>query len=305
MRHFSDTENQLIKELVEAKLKGISSIQNLQAAKILRKQFDFFALKWTIGDNPTVSIYCRHTEDKAKLDDYNKIYFKIADFIYFIKELESLGFIAIQKITNKQERKYSLLYDRKKYTYDESTNKFNPINEHPLEPNESIIGDTSQFEEVSPGLYCLMQVDRYDINLDFAHDLERYGLGIIYILPVAEDYVKNSFHTLEELQFKKQMGTALKSAKYGRFAAILGAISVVFSFATLLYTLFTDDKPTKIDSQDIERIESAINSNHLSQPFEIFSNDTLVIKQVHTTNNPTKNKKPNAESATIPSFDNR
>ena len=61
MRHFSDTENQLIKQLVEAKLKGINSIQDLQAAKILRKQFDFFALKWIIGDNPTVSIYCRHT----------------------------------------------------------------------------------------------------------------------------------------------------------------------------------------------------------------------------------------------------
>ena len=305
MRHFSDTENQLIKQLVEAKLKGINSIQDLQAAKILRKQFDFFALKWIIGDNPTVSIYCRHTEDKAKLDDYNKIYFKIADFIYFIKELESLRFIAIQKITNKQERKYSLLYDRKKYTYDESTNKFNPINKHPLEPNESIIEDTSQFEEVSPGMYILLQVDRHDINLDFANDLERYGLGIIYPLPLAEDYVTNSFQTLEELQFKKQMVTALKSAKYGRLAAILGAISVVFSFATILYTLITDDKPTKIDSQDIERIESAINSNHLSQPFEIFSNDTLFIKQIQSPKITTKNLNPNAESATISGFDNR
>ncbi len=285
MRLFSEHENKIIKELVNTKLRGVNAIQHLQAAKILREQFDFFALKWTVGEVPSISIYHRHTEDCVKKEEYSKLYFKVADFIYFLKELESNGFIAIQTITKKQERKYSLLFDRKKYKYNEEKNEFIPINEHPIDTNDFIQGDPPPFEEVSPGVYTLLQVDSHEINLDFANDLERYGLGIIYPLPLAVDYVNHNFQTLEQSQFEKQMETALKSAKYGRWAAILGAVSAFAAIVALFYTLATDNKPTTIDKLDIERIETAIKSNHISEPFEIVTNDTLIVKQVQPAQN--------------------
>lgn len=287
MRLFSEHENKIIKKFVEAKARGIDAIQHLQAAKFLREQFDFFALKWTVGETPSISIYYRHTDDNKKKEEYSKLYFKVADFIYFLKELESIGFIAIQTITKKQERKYSLLFDRKKYQYIEDKNEFIPINEHPIDTNDFIKGDTPPFEEVSPGVYTLLQVDRREINLDFANDLERYGLGIIYPLPLAVDYVNNDFQTLEQRQFDNEMEVALKSAKYSRWAAYLGAVSAFAAIITLWYTLATDNKPTTIDRLNLERIEYAIKANHISEPFEIITNDTLVVKPIQ----PAQNKK--------------
>lgn len=287
MRILSEHENKIIKKFVEAKARGIDAIQHLQAAKFLREQFDFFALKWTVGETPSISIYYRHTDDNKKMEEYSKLYFKVADFIYFLKELESIGFIAIQTITKKQERKYSLLFDRKKYQYNEDKNEFIPINENPIDTNDFIKGDTPPFEEVSPGVYTLLQVDRREINLDFANDLERYGLGIIYPLPLAVDYVNNDFQTLEQRQFDDEMEVALKSAKYSRWAAYLGAVSAFAAIITLWYTLATDNKATTIDRLDLERIESAIKANHISEPFEIITNDTLVVKPIQ----PAQNKK--------------
>ncbi|MCM1142841.1 MAG: hypothetical protein NC453_30105 [Muribaculum sp.] len=286
MRLFSEPENKILKELVDVKSRGIDAIQHLQAARILREQFDFFALKWNVGKEPSVSIYYRHTDNFVK-EESSKLYFKVSDFIYFLKELESNGFIAIQTITKRQERKYSLLFDRKKYKYNEESNEFIPINEHPIDSNEFIKGEQLPLEEVSPGIYTLLQVDRHEINLDFANDLERYGLGIIYPLPFAEDYVNHEFQTLEQRQFKQQMNTALESAKYSRWAAYLGGVSAFAAICTLFYTLAVDNKPTTIDRLDLERIETAIKANHVSEPFEIITNDTLLVKTVQ----PTYNKK--------------
>ncbi len=313
MRLFTDSENIIIKELVEVKSRGIKAIQYLQTAKILKEQFDFFALKWTVGTSPSISIYNRHTEDSSKIEEYNQLYFKVADFIYFLKELESLGFIAIQTITKKQEREYSLLYDRKKYKYDENKNEFIPINEHPIDTSDFIKGDTPPFEEVSPGFYTLLQVDRHEINLDFANDLERYGLGIIYPLPLAVDYVNNGFQTLERLQYNKQMDTALDSAKSGRRAANWGVVATIIAVLALIATIVSfvitirnSKKPTTIDRLDLERIETAIRNNHISEPIEIITNDTLVIKQIKAVpKNQNNNKRTNEQSVTIPGFDNR
>ncbi len=47
MRNFTEQENNLIKELVAIKKQGLSYIQELQVARILRTKFSFFALKWT------------------------------------------------------------------------------------------------------------------------------------------------------------------------------------------------------------------------------------------------------------------
>lgn len=65
MRNFTEQENNLIKELVAIKKQGLSYIQELQVARILRTKFSFFALKWTYGNKPQISLYNRQ-EDKDK-----------------------------------------------------------------------------------------------------------------------------------------------------------------------------------------------------------------------------------------------
>lgn len=42
MRNFTEQENNLIKELVAIKKQGLSYIQELQVARILRTKFSFF-----------------------------------------------------------------------------------------------------------------------------------------------------------------------------------------------------------------------------------------------------------------------
>ena len=114
------------------------------------------------------------------------------------------------------------------------------------------------------------------IHTSFAKDLQRCAPSIVYPLPLARNYVDNKLKTLEQRQFRKQFYAAL-------WAAILGAISAGAAVGALIYTLATDNKSTTIDRLDLERIESAINSNHLSEPLEIITNDTLVVKQVQLT----------------------
>ena len=169
MRKFTDKENKWIKEFVELKEKGLSHVQELQVAKILRTKFSFFALKWTYGEKPQISLYNR-MEDKDKAE---KQYYDICDFIYFIKELESLGFIAIQKFySEKEDVGYNVLYDRDKYIYDEKNDKFRPTECTDL--SSFISGDSSgnefPMENMGNGVYGLFQIGQtQNINLDFAY----------------------------------------------------------------------------------------------------------------------------------------
>lgn len=281
MRKFSKHENQIIKLLVETKSKGIDAIQSLQTAKILREKFDFFALKWNVGENPSISVYYRHTEEEANKIKYNSLYFQVADFIYFIKELEILGFIAIQTISKKQKREFNLLYDRSKFTYDEKEDRFDPINENPIDTAE-MLGKSLPFQEISPGVYALFQVDKSEINLDFANDLERYGLGIIYPLPLAEDYVNNDFKTLEQLQYDTEIATALDAADSGRKAAKYAIASFVIAILTFGYTIYNNNSQSSTEEKALERLESTIKSNHLAEPIKVITSDTITVRQVQT-----------------------
>lgn len=220
MRRFTEQENNWIKELVEIKEKGLNHIQELQVAKMLRSKFTFFALKWTYGDKPQVSLY-NESKDKNNAEQQ---YYSICDFIYFIKELESLGFISMQKVYSDRENTgFSVLYDRENYIYDSTGNQFKPKKCKDL---KSIIPCSSDkeilMEEMGNGIYGLFQIEQpQDINLDFANELQKYGLGIIYPLPLAKDYVDNDFRTLEQRHYEKEMNVALQSAKYSRWAMLI------------------------------------------------------------------------------------
>lgn len=279
MRLFSKPENEIIKKLVNIQRKAKPGLlAELQVARLLRKKLKFFALQWSIDPIDEIIIYTpeKDFKNKKKID---RQYFNIADFIYFIEELEQLGFVKLQKIPSKNEDNYTILYYRDKYDYDKKTGTFWTD----VELNNE--GKTIKGKALVP----LKEWRKF--NTDFAKDMQRCALSIVYPLPLAREYVKNGFKTLEQRQFEKQMETALESAKYGRWAAVLGAVSAFAAIATLLYTLITDNKPTTIDRLDLERIESAINSNHLTEPLEIITNDTLVVKQVQAPNLSTKETK--------------
>lgn len=272
MRKLSSTENDWIKSFVEAKNKGISNIGELQVAKILRLNTPFFGLRWNIDPFPSLVIF---TEKDTSEEVEEKLYFQIADFIYFIKYLEEQGFIAIQHVTSaKSEKDYVVIYDKENYKYDEDIEKEFPFLQ---------LGFDKFWGEMKDGNMYKVDLKTRPINLDFALLLKKYATGIIYPLPLAEDYVNNGFKTLEQLQFEQQMGAALDAAKSGRCAAIVSAVSAILALAALIVSICSYKKPTTIDNNDLIRIESAINSNHLSEPIKTTTNDTLVIRQIPIT----------------------
>lgn len=284
MRKFTEQENQWIKNFVEQKEKGLSCIQELQIAKILRTEFSFFALKWTYGENPQISLYNRE-EDKDKLE---KQYYNICDFIYFIKELESLGFIAIQKpFLKKEDAELSILYDRDKYIYNETSNTFEPKETLDL---RSIITCSSTkenpMEKLDNGTYVLFQIGQtQNINLDFAYDLQKYGLGIIYPLPLAVDYVNNDLKTLEERYHDEEMKVALDSAEESRKAAkiafrsfVVAIISLIVSIVVSIIEVYTSQK---IDSSQITTIETAIKNDQIEEPLKVEFKDTILTKSIN------------------------
>lgn len=283
MRLFSKPENEIIKKLVNIQRKAKPGLlADLQVARLLRKKLKFFALQWSIDpiDEIIIFTYEKDFKNKKKID---RQYFNIADFIYFIEELEQLGFVKLQKIPSKNEDNYTILYDRDKYDYDKKTGTF--WTDVELKNGDKTIKGKA--------LVPLKEWRKF--NTDFAKDLQRCALSIVYPLPLAREYVKNGFKTLEQTQFEKQMDTALDSAKSGRRAAkwgvaatIIAIFALIATIITLVITICNSKKPTTIDRLDLERIESAINSNHLSEPLEIITNDMLVVKQVQAPNLSTK-----------------
>lgn len=286
MRLFTPKENRIIEQIVdifrEAKP---GSLPELEIARLLREQLKFFAIKWSIDPIDEVIIYVSEGdfENSKKID---KQYFEIADFIYFIEELEQLGFIKLQKLPSKNSEDYTILYNKKKYKYHPETDRF----------STDVIVSNGDKEIKGVGLVAMKQWNK--INTDFAKDLQRCASSIVYPLPLARDYVDNDFKTLEQRQFEKQMDTALdaaesarQSAESGRKSANFAIYSFIIALIALAVSIYYSRRPTHIDSEDLNKIESAINSNHLSQPLEIITNDTLVVNQVQAPNLTTKETK--------------
>lgn len=268
MRLYTPEENRIIKNIVdifrEAKP---GSLVELQVARLLRKKLNFFALKWSINPKDDVTIYIPETDAKED-DKVNKLYFDIANFIYLIEELEERGFIKLQKIPSSKENDSTILYDKKLYTYDEKDNTF--------WADVSIKNGTKTIH----GKAVVPLHGWKTINTSFAKDLQRCASSIVYPLPLAIDYVNNGFETLEQRQFRTQMETAIDSAKSSRRAAIFGFFSTFIALGALVYTIWTKHDPTTIDDNNLERIETAIKSNRISEPIEIITNDTVVVNQV-------------------------
>ena len=101
MRFFTPDENRIIKKIIEIfDEANPGSLAELQVARLLRKRLNFFALRWNLEPDE-VTIYIPKSEQNNS-EKTDKLYFDIADFIYFIEELEELGFIKLQNIPSKK-----------------------------------------------------------------------------------------------------------------------------------------------------------------------------------------------------------
>lgn len=266
MRLFTSEENKLIKKFVEIFQRSRpESLADLQVSKLLRNELDFFAIKWSVDPIEEVTIFIPEKDiiDKKKNDE---LYFDIVNFIYFLEELEEIGFIKFQNIPSSKEENFTILYDRDKYTYNPENNSFWENMNLPQKDGTFI---------KTQGHILLKELHTFKTS--FAKDLQYCALSIIYPLPLAEDYIKNDYRTLEQRQFEEQLTTALDSARSSRKATILGFTSVIIAIIALIVSIYYYRKPTSIDNNDLLRIESAINSIHLDEPIKTTTNDTIVI----------------------------
>lgn len=218
MRLFSDVENQWIQFFVDKKNKGIKHIADLQIASILRTKIPFLCLSWD-NEAKVITIISPKGIPEEQCD---KFYYDIVDFIEFIKELERRGFVSIQNLTSKKEAsKNILLYDRSKYS--EAKELLKDFPEIKILGTEPILFEKSD----NNSQFLKLTENPIKVHLDFIDDLNKYGQGLIYPLPLAEDYVKNGYKTLEDKRYNKQINISWWSF----FVALIAAIcSLCFGF---------------------------------------------------------------------------
>lgn len=264
MRLFSLPEKELIRQLVESKRTG--DIKNLEIGFLLKNRLSCFALKWEIEPVPTVTIYLNH-DGKEHGTAVDENYFAIADFIYFIEELESVGFIKLQHIPSLQENEPGLLYDRELYEYDASKDEFDSK-------------ATGQELTIKGEKYVLTAYmfpkDRQVLYNDFAFDLKRCATSIIYPLPLAESYVGNDFRTLEDKRYEQNYKIAIGSIIVAFLAFIASAIGCYFSYLSYKQS----DRPSLISPTQINQLDSIIQVHSLSEPIQIERADTIRVLNV-------------------------
>lgn len=251
MREFTPKEKELLKKFVSLKKRG--QLDELQVATFLKVELDCFALKWQTTPKVQLSIYAKPNTLREE-QKITQNYFRISDFIYFIKELCSYNFIEIQSFPteNKTESEDNspMLFDRDKYEYNADSDEFWTKPE-----NTEVLG--SKYS-----MTALVGVKNKSIfYLDIVHVLNKY-CGIIYPLPLLVDFVENNFKTIEQRQFEEELQTAKdtleetkKSLKKTQWALFASWGSFVVALVALILTLII---PQEIDDKQINSITTAI-----------------------------------------------
>lgn len=263
MRQLTDNEQRLVEKLIE--FKQHAKLDELQVARLLRKELECFALRWT--SIPKKTLYFYSYEDTSMVDaDWDRLrknYFQVADFLYFIEELEKEHLIMIQtlsfEIKTDEER---VLYDREKY-------KYSPLN------------DT--FWGVEGNISYLVQINlEHKVYVDFVGYLEKYANKVIYPLPLLEDFVKNNYKSIEQRNFEREIKMTNCSLKISVFALI---ISIIIPFLVNRCT-----PPAQIDDAQLRLIEQAIINIKPTYPntIKIQSSDTLKVKNIPYSRNKKK-----------------
>lgn len=195
MRLFTAKENQLIKQLVAYKQSG--KLQDLQLAPLLRKNLSILALRWEVEPIPQIFVYAPHTEQKTIEETTRENFFSVLDFVFFIEELVECRFVKLLEIPSRLPEKQRILFDKKKYSFNKDKNQF--IENGADESFLSLFGEFQyQLFGVKGNMTYATNVDAQIIPNSFAYNLDKIAYSIIYPLPIAEEYVREGFYSIEE-----------------------------------------------------------------------------------------------------------
>lgn len=204
MRELTKSEKELLKKILNFKEKGL--IQELQSARLLRKQLSCTVLKWTQTPQRCLTIYYSNNEKISA-------FYEIVDYLTFIKELEDNRLITILPNTNKDISTERILYDRdnigckedcKSDTFEKLLNTFKEEKYYYQQEGNTM--RPLQMKEV--------------LNIDIIDMLERYATAIICPLPLLREFVNNNYITLENVHYKEQR----KRFKIANFVAIVAVL---------------------------------------------------------------------------------
>lgn len=273
MRQLAETERLLVEKIVQ--LKQAARLEELQVARLLRKELECFALRWVLEPKKTLLFYS--IQNKTDWNVLRKNYFQVADFLYLIEELEKDRFVKIQMLSFEVETdEERVLYDRGKYRYNSSNDTF-----------WGIKGDVQYLVPINA---------EHKVYIDFVSYLERYANKVIYPLPLLEDFVANNYKSIEQRNFEKQIEESErhhqaqmkvsadqheKQISKTNYSLVIAAIALITS-ATMPFLVNRCTPPTEIDNAQLKAIEQAIINSKTAWPnaINIQSSDTLSIKNI-------------------------
>lgn len=277
MRELTDREKQLVTKLVNDKQAG--NIDELQPALILRKQLSIMALKWSVEQPMSLTIYYDgngdEEEKKRKQQEALQAYFEICDYVYFVKELVENKMLILQLMSFEDNKPTKVLYNKKIYQYDEEkdcflNNSYNNLNE--------------ELKSLLPEDFSKMNWSYHNLKLDIVSMLNEYLSGtIVYPLPLLEDFVNHDFKTIEQRQFEAQINNAnsnhreqldeMKRANSEQISKTNWSLFVA-SLAVLIPALIDlfYDKPVELSDKQLLQIERSIINSKIVLP------DTLNVK---------------------------
>lgn len=273
MRQLAETERLLVEKIVQ--LKQTARLEELQVARLLRKELECFALRWVLEPKKTLLFYS--IQNKTDWNVLRKNYFQVADFLYLIEELEKDRFVKIQTLSFEVETdEERVLYDRGKYRYNSSNDTF-----------WGIKGDVQYLVPINA---------EHKVYIDFVSYLERYANKVIYPLPLLEDFVANNYKSIEQRNFEKQIEESerhhqaqmkVSADQHERqisktnYSLVIAAIALITS-ATMPFLVNRCTPPTEIDNAQLKAIEQAIINSKTAWPnaINIQSSDTLSIKNI-------------------------
>lgn len=273
MRQLAETERLLVEKIVQ--LKQAARLEELQVARLLRKELECFALRRVLEPKKTLLFYS--IQNKTDWNVLRKNYFQVADFLYLIEELEKDRFVKIQTLSFEVETdEERVLYDRGKYRYNSSNDTF-----------WGIKGDVQYLVPINA---------EHKVYIDFVSYLERYANKVIYPLPLLEDFVANNYKSIEQRNFEKQIEESErhhqaqmkvsadqheKQISKTNYSLVIAAIALITS-ATMPFLVNRCTPPTEIDNAQLKAIEQAIINSKTAWPnaINIQSSDTLSIKNI-------------------------
>lgn len=259
MRQFTQKEKEIIGRIVT--FKRISRLEELQVARLLRKELVCFAVKWSVGPKKELSFYSfqGNVGGSVNWELLRKSYFQVSDFLYLVEELEGLGFIKIQTLNFEIEKEEDrILYDRERFSYDSDRDTFSS----------------------KEGEYLLPIDAKHKVYIDFVDYLEKYANKVIYPLPLLEDWVDNEYKTLEERNFEKQIQSGeehhREQMKVNRNSFIVACIALALSFI-VPFGVSKCEGPIKVEEKQWKSLIQAVGN---------YSKDSVIIRQI----NPSANK---------------